>query len=113
MVANEKIVLRLTVAQKAWLVMRKAQENLSQNAQVQRLIDSAMEADPLLLTVHEAHFPDGGIEFDVTIGEDNFKNDFPKVATKVEAIQVAKAKLEQLGLPLSHLRFRRHNFQTD
>lgn len=95
--------IRLRPDQRAWLESYAKCENRSLNGSLGDLIDRAMKADPLTVTVAQVIIM-GRSEYDVYVGP-SAVNGTNIGSDEAEAIAAARAEIVRLGLPASALRF--------
>ena len=95
--------IRLRPDQRAWLESYAKCENRSLNGALGDLIDRAMKADPLTITVAQFTVM-GNASYDVYVGPSPV-NGIHMGNDKAEAIAAARAEMKRLGLPASALRF--------
>ena len=95
--------IRLRPDQRAWLESYAKCENRSLNGALGDLIDRAMKADPLTVTVAKFTVM-GEAAYDVYVGP-SVTNGIHIGDDKDKAIAAARAEIKRLGLPASALRF--------
>lgn len=104
-----KLLVRLPKAEKAWLAVRAAENNRSMNAEILDLMQSAMQADPLEIFVHECHAPTGDF-YSVSVGKDG--EDFLETESREAAFNAARTKAKELGLSSKAIRLNVENFNA-
>ena len=96
MVETKPLYLRITDAQKAWLEYKAIEHKRSQNAEIQAVMQAAINADPLCVMVRQGQYPNNGATFfSVSIGDGR---PFFETPDKASAIERAHEKAEEIGL---------------
>lgn len=103
MTAKTKMLISLRTDQRAWLDSYAKCENRSLNGALGDLIDRAMKAEPLTVTVAQFTVM-GRADYEVYVGP-SIANSIHIGYDKVEAVAAARAEMKRLRLPPSALKF--------